>query len=146
MSDIPPSVTPLYISVNVANARYRKRAVDYVSFGSGGDAVLVSDISAASQFKLYEGYMIDLANGEYVGTDATSGTPALEEFTDPASASNNWSSSGGSISFGDVSFCYNSDNELFMVFPGASLPAGCVNCVLDSAPGTFSPSLDISTI
>ena len=126
--------------MNVANARYRKRAVDYVSFGSGGDAVLVSDISAASKFKLYEGYMIDLANGEYVGTDATSGTPALEEFVDPASASNNWGSSGGSITFGDVSFCYNSDNELFMVFPGAANPAGCVNCVLASAPGTFSAS------
>lgn len=123
------------MSVNIPNARYRKRTAEYVSFAEGGDAVLVSDIGSASTFKLYEGYMIDLGTAEYVGTDATSGAAALEEFADAASASDNWASSGGSLSFGDVTFCYNADNQMFIVFPGAATPSGCITVVLAAAPG-----------
>jgi hypothetical protein len=128
-------VPEIYITVNIAHARYRKRAAEYVSFESGEDGVLVKDIGGASTFKLYEGYIIDTGNGHYVGTDSKSGSATLEEFTHAASASEYWTESGGSLHFGDVSFCYTPDNEIFIVFPDGTAPAGCVTCVLGTAPG-----------
>lgn len=121
--------------MNVANARYRKRAAKYVSFGSSEDGVLVSDISEASTFKWYEGFVIETGNGQYVGTDSTSGSAALEGFVDAASASDNWTERGGTLNFGDASFCYTPDNEMLIVFPGATAPAGCITCDLGTAPG-----------
>jgi hypothetical protein len=128
-------VSPIYITVALASARYRKRTTSYLSFSSGGDAILVSSPSLASTFDFYRGYLLDAHNGEYVGTDATQGSAALEEFRDGANLGQ-WSlSGGGSLGFGGVGFCYTSDEEVFVVFDGGQGPSGCVSCVLGVAPG-----------
>jgi hypothetical protein len=134
-SDIPASVPEIYIIGEVANARYHRRALEYVSFKSGEDGILVSDINSASHFKLYRDYIID-SRSEFVGTDATSGSAVLEEFHDPASASSDWTESGGVLSFRDASFCYTpSHGALFIVLTRDSAPSGCISLVLRTAIG-----------
>ena len=136
-SNVPTDVAAFYITAANMNAHYRKRAIDFVSFGSGGDGVLVGDTSSASQFKLYEGYIFDINNGHGVGTDATSGTRPLELFAEIASAGGYWSLNRNSLIYSEASFCFTSDNEVFMVFPGSEKPAGCMHISLGIEHGMF---------
>jgi len=134
-SSSPSDSASFYITVNTGS-KYHKRASRYVGFGSGGDGVIVDDVSQAALFKLVSGYL--MSGGLYVDVDLSQAYVVFSLVSTLPAKSAQWSISGGVLTIVATidGFCVNPDDStLFIVI--SSEPSFTCNAVTFN---TESPS------
>jgi hypothetical protein len=142
MTAIPVNPGQFVIGVNAANARYHKRALNYVTFVNG-DATLVADKLQATIFTLTsEGFL--MVGSLFVDADTTQSYIAFSLTATPAVTVSKFQLDPVTLVLSLVSanngFCVAVDNSLFIIFD-QDPPFSCTPVILVAE----APAVPVST-
>ena len=144
--------TPFPVRIETAdNPLLHKRAYYYLSF-RGDSGVVVPDLAHAAFFTIVDSYLVDVADNEYVGVNASNTHQILQKYMDKSVVSGGWSldESNRQVSLAGNNFTFGGGNAIFCALSNDSVgvaikdaPAACK--IADVAAETSKLALDSLT-